>query len=405
MELFRIQKRCSDRLFSVFLYDCLSSDALKQGPIINLMDYIAVSIDQFLTENSGDDSTDNLTMGFTFSFPVNQTSIDRGTLIKWTKGFSCPDAVGKDVVQLLQDALNRKHIKVNVNALVNDTVGALLAHAYHSGGAFIGAIYGTGTNGAYVSPISSVKKLKVEDDGSASGSRPQHMLINTEWGGFDDDAQSREGTGGLRVTPYDNFVDRTSIRPRHHCFEKMISGMYLGEVARVVMVSLIDRLVLFSGYSSTNMNTQYGFDTALISAIQGDSEPASSSSCATRKALIETMGMDSQWVSDQDVEAVRKVCSIVALRAARLSAVPIAATIAHTGEDQRSDTIKVGVDGSVVEFLPGFQQRMKEALREMLGEASANKIEFGLAKDGSGVGAALCSLQAEKQKKAGHHIV
>jgi hexokinase len=27
-------------------------------------------------------------LGFTFSFPVNQTSISSGTLIKWTKGFS-----------------------------------------------------------------------------------------------------------------------------------------------------------------------------------------------------------------------------------------------------------------------------------------------------------------------------
>lgn len=26
-------------------------------------------------------------IGFTFSFPVNQTSVDSGTLIKWTKGF------------------------------------------------------------------------------------------------------------------------------------------------------------------------------------------------------------------------------------------------------------------------------------------------------------------------------
>lgn len=27
-------------------------------------------------------------IGFTFSFPVNQTSIDSGTLTKWTKGFN-----------------------------------------------------------------------------------------------------------------------------------------------------------------------------------------------------------------------------------------------------------------------------------------------------------------------------
>lgn len=382
-----------------------SSDALKQGPVHSLMDYIATSIDTFLTDNSSQEGLDELSMGFTFSFPVDQTAIDRGTLIKWTKGFNCPDAPGKDVIQLLQDALNRKHIKVKVNALVNDTVGALLAHAYQSKGAFIGAIYGTGTNGAYVANIEDVKKLKFTDDGAKeASSKPQKMLINTEWGGFDDNAQARSDVG-LKITRYDNYVDRTAIRPRHHCFEKMISGMYLGEVARAVMVSLVDRLLLFSGHSSTALNTQYGFDTAYVSAIQADKAQASAKDNQTRKILTETMGLEANNISDSDVEAVRKICSIVATRAARLSAVPIAATIKHAGEDKGEDKIKVGVDGSVVEFLPGFQQNMRSALAEMIGQQSAERIEFGLAKDGSGVGAALCSLQAVKQARAGHHVM
>jgi hexokinase len=32
-------------------------------------------------------------LGFTFSFPVRQTSIASGTLIKWSKGFSIEDVV------------------------------------------------------------------------------------------------------------------------------------------------------------------------------------------------------------------------------------------------------------------------------------------------------------------------
>lgn len=37
-------------------------------------------------------------LGFTFSFPVRQTSIASGTLIKWTKAFSVDDAVCRVVV-------------------------------------------------------------------------------------------------------------------------------------------------------------------------------------------------------------------------------------------------------------------------------------------------------------------
>lgn len=37
-------------------------------------------------------------LGFTFSFPVRQTSIASGTLIKWTKAFSIDDAVSIHLV-------------------------------------------------------------------------------------------------------------------------------------------------------------------------------------------------------------------------------------------------------------------------------------------------------------------
>lgn len=376
------------------------------------MDYIANSVDTFLTDFGSEESGDQLTMGFTFSFPCEQNAIDSGKLIKWTKGFNCPDAPGKDVVTLLQSALDRKHIKVKVNALVNDTVGALLAHAYQSGGSFIGGIYGTGTNGAYVARLSDFKKLDKSQASSSSskakGGRPQYMLVNTEWGGFDDDAQAR--SEGLRITRYDNIVDRTSIRPRNHCFEKMISGMYLGELARVVMLDLVDSLLLFSGYASKQLNTMYAFDTAYVSAVLADKSSASetSHSNTTRQVLLDEMGMDAKHVSKQDIETVRKVCQLVATRAARLSAVPVAATISHVGPEEAAKSqsespekqkkIKVGVDGSVVEYLPGFQDEMRTALEEVLGKQIADKVEFGLAKDGSGVGAALCSLQAVKQQ-------
>lgn len=54
------------------------------------------------------------------SFPVEQTAIDAGKLLTWTKGFNAKNAIGHDVVRLLQDAFDRKHIHVRCSALVND---------------------------------------------------------------------------------------------------------------------------------------------------------------------------------------------------------------------------------------------------------------------------------------------
>ena len=61
-----------------------------------LFDYIASALKKFV--DSEDESLRppagrQRELGFTFSFPVRQTSISSGTLIKWTKGFSIEDTV------------------------------------------------------------------------------------------------------------------------------------------------------------------------------------------------------------------------------------------------------------------------------------------------------------------------
>lgn len=52
----------------------------------------------------------NLPLGFTFSFPSEQTAINRSTLVIWTKGFSATGCVGKDSVELLENALNDRGV-------------------------------------------------------------------------------------------------------------------------------------------------------------------------------------------------------------------------------------------------------------------------------------------------------
>lgn len=38
-------------------------------------------------------------LGFTFSFPIKQSSIASGTLMKWTKGFYIEDAVRLNYIE------------------------------------------------------------------------------------------------------------------------------------------------------------------------------------------------------------------------------------------------------------------------------------------------------------------
>ena len=52
----------------------------------------------------------------------------------------------------------------------------------------------------------------------------------------------------------------------------------------------------------------------------------------------------------------------------------------------------------MAEFLPNFESRVREALTVVLGEAGAKRVKMGMARDGSGVGAALTALQAKKAR-------
>ena len=68
------------------------------------------------------------------------------------------------------------------------------------------------------------------------------MIVNTEWGGFGDN-----GELDFIRTKWDIKVDENSINPGRQTFEKMISGMYMGELIRQVLVDLMkDDLIFFN---------------------------------------------------------------------------------------------------------------------------------------------------------------
>jgi len=87
---------------------------------------MATCVGDFIGELGSVPEEESLHLGLTFSFPVEQTALGAGRLITWTKGFSATGAVGEDVVQLLQDSLDKKRVACKCVALVND-VGLSLA--------------------------------------------------------------------------------------------------------------------------------------------------------------------------------------------------------------------------------------------------------------------------------------
>ena len=380
-------------------------------------------------------------LGFTFSFPVHQTGIASGNLIRWTKGFDIQDAVGKDVCKLLQDEIDALRLPVRVAALVNDTVGTLMARAYTSPGetsSLLGAIFGTGTNGAYVEKVENITKSIEGDYDKASG----EMVINTEWGSFDNTLKV------LKLTTYDKELDAGSVNPGIQMFEKLISGMFLGEILRVVTVDLHKGFGLLKHdnssqndlksstfvYEDSPLYTPWGVDSSILSIAAADESVGLR---ALRQEIKRLFGVSG--ASLEDAEAIKVVAAAIAKRAARLAGSAVAGVILQSGrlkindpapaskivDDVKagnlqsavetaaskvvdtatvpeSEIVDIGVDGSLVEFYPNFEDLMREALRAVdgIGAAGERRIRIGIAKDGSGVGAALIALVADKSKSS-----
>lgn len=170
-------------------------------------------------------------------------------------------------------------------------------------------------------------------------------------------------------------------------FEKRVSGMFLGEIFRQVLLSLIESSNLFNGKSSVPLTTQYGIDTATMSDIARD-----------KTAHLEKIGEKittafgiSESILD-DRKAVKLVSEAIVRRSARLAAVAISAISDHTGrfsEATEAKPVDVGVDGSLVEHYPMYCEMCLAACKDILGGNADKRIRLGLAKDGSGVGAAL----------------
>lgn len=66
----------------------------------------------------------------------------------------------------------------------------MLSASYQAGPALIGAIFGTGTNGAYLEDLTKITKLGEDFIKEQTIKTGPKMIINTEWGALDNDVSS-----------------------------------------------------------------------------------------------------------------------------------------------------------------------------------------------------------------------
>ncbi|KAM7018295.1 hexokinase-2 [Tautogolabrus adspersus] len=344
-----------------------------------LFDHIVSCIADFL-EYMGMKGA-SLPLGFTFSFPCHQSKLDQGILLKWTKGFKASGCEGQDVIMLLKDAVRRRQeFDLNFVAVVNDTVGTMMTCSYEDPNCEVGLIVGTGTNACYMEELRNVELVEGADG---------RMCVNMEWGAFGENGELDDF-----CTEFDRIVDESSNNPGKQRYEKMISGMYLGEIVRNVLIDYTAKGLLFRGKLSERLKTRGIFETKFLSQIERDR-------LAMRqvRSILQHLGLTSSTCDDSVL--VKEVCSVVARRAAQLCGAGLAAVVDKIRENRNLNqlSVTVGVDGTLYKTHPHFSSIMQETLQEL---APQCQVTFHKSEDGSGKGAALitavaCRIQSEGQ--------
>ncbi|XP_072998800.1 hexokinase-2-like [Typha latifolia] len=349
---------------------------LMVGSSTGLFGFIASELKKFV-DSEGEDFHLSVgkqrELGFTFSFPVRQTSVASGTLIKWTKGFSIDDALGEDVVAELTKAMEKEDLDMRVAALVNDTVGTLAGGRYYDEDVVVAVILGTGTNAAYVERAHSIPKWQ--------GLLPKSgdMVINMEWGNFT--------SSHLPITEYDRELDAESLNPGEQIFEKLISGMYLGDIVRRVLLKMAEEAAFFGDTIPPKLRNHFNLSSQDVSVMHHDATPDLR---IVGNKLKEKIGVADTSLKTRKM--VVEVCDIIAKRGARLAAAGIAGVLKKLGRDTAGGDKKrtvVAIDGALFEHYTIFSQCLESTLRELLGEEASRSVVIKLANDGSGLGAAL----------------
>lgn len=363
------------RVHEAFQFYALQPELLL-GPGRDLFDFVAECLSNFIYSHQLENEM--LPLGFTFSFPLRQVSIDKGILVKWAKGFNCPGVVGRDVVALLNEAIERRgDIMVKVVAILNDTTGTLITTAWKYRSAKIGLIVGTGSNACYMEKTKNITMYE------GDLMQPSVMIINTEWGAMGDD-----GALSFVITKHDRTINNKSLNPKSQTFEKMISGMYLGELTRLCIMECIESGALLDGVITEKIKTEKSFITKFLSDIELDEDEEE---YPGTRAILKDFGYNNP--TNEDCKNLKYICMILASRSANLVGAAVACLVDRIGDPY----ITIGADGSLYLLNKYYHRRVVAMIKKLA--HPEYKFDLIPSEDGSGRGAALAAAIVHRTRR------
>ncbi|KAK6507116.1 hypothetical protein TWF481_005565 [Arthrobotrys musiformis] len=335
-------------------------DHLKTLTSDAFFDWIADRIGDVVEEKFGNKFTaDLLPLGLSWSFPIESTAIDRGTIQNMGKGFSVAKGLlGTDLKDHFQAAFKRGGLNISMEAIVNDSLATLLSHAYVSPATRCGLILGTGTNAAISLPLKMLPESKLVPSHTNRPDGAREVLVNTEL--------SMYGRGILPITRWDISLDGDMPRPGFQPLEYLIGGAYLGEIARLIIVD-VQSEGLFETIPDAWKEKPYSLGTEILALLEDD---ASGQLPTTYQELNKEY--PDMILPETDALALRMIASHISSRAANFCAISLHAIVklrekgaSSPSSHPTKNIVPIAFVGSVLEKYPNLLQRTQDALDKL----------------------------------------
>lgn len=302
-------------------------------------------------------------IGFCFSFAAEIQPNKDGKIIEFSKEINVDECEGKLIFEELKKEIKKRGFEKEISGVIlNDTVSTLLGgpaiKPSEKVDGQIGLILGTGTNTAYIEELKNITKLDLHSEGK--------MIINMESAGFNKLPQGK----------FDKIFDEKSNNPTAHMFEKMISGIYLGNVI-CETVKYAAKENLFSKESTIK-------DLPYFSMVEVD------------QFLREPFGdnlLSNACHNAGDVELLYNFADLAIERAAKLVTINLAADIIQMdGGKNISTPCRIVIEGSTYHKCYSYKEKIDRYMKEYINDTLHRYYMITSGDDVNLAGSAIAAL-------------
>jgi len=368
---------------------------------LNFFKFIGDKINTIISLQSVINPKNLIKTGITWSFPLVTTTYNRGKIVCVSKGFTISDEIYdkdlKDILELV--LLDHFNLQIDVRVIVNDSLAVYAAGAFVDKYMKLALVLGTGFN--LCCSLNSSDKMHQDKTlqnqprllYNAEISVFGHKILETFTTKYDEIIEPRFASFDNSYRPFMEVepVSKLVLQPS----ELMTSGRYLPELARLVLVDLINSNGIFVNLAK---NKEYllpltkpyeGFSGELLCFIDETEDLQQ-----IIAKLHETYNWPVELLAFDDIILLKNILSNIVKRAAIIVSIVIIAFIKllkyHNPEDDLGSKLDIGFIGSVLHYFKNY----RELITNMVNNNDEVKqlglhVDFKLIENSSLLGAAI----------------